>query len=46
MHSDDCKKRLEKAIKNDDILKVTLDMRDIRLNRMKDEEKRRRWTLR
>ena len=26
------------AIKNDDILKVRLDMRDIRFNRMKDEE--------
>ena len=38
MHSDDCRRRLEEAIKNDDILKVRLDMRDIRFNRMKDEE--------
>ena len=37
-HSDDCRRRLEEAIKNDDILKVRLDMRDIRFNRMKDEE--------
>ena len=37
MHSDDCRRRLEEAIKNDDILKVSLDTRDIRFNRMKDE---------
>ena len=38
MHSDDCRRRFEEAIKNDDILKVRLDMRDIRFNRMKNEE--------
>merc|ERR1712086_474798 len=32
-HSDGCRKRLEEAIKNDDVLKVRLDMRDIRLNK-------------
>merc|ERR1712086_782235 len=32
-HSDECRKRLEEAIKNDDVLKVRLDMRDIRLNK-------------
>ena len=31
-------RRLEEAIKNDDILKVRLDMSDIRFNQMKDEE--------
>jgi len=32
-HSDGCRKRLEEAIKNDDVLKVRLDMRDIRMNK-------------
>merc|ERR1712086_1026255 len=32
-HSDECRKRLEEAIKNDDVPKVRLDMRDIRLNK-------------
>ena len=30
MHPDDCRRRLEEAIKNDDILKVRLDVKDIR----------------
>ena len=36
MHSDECRRRLEEAIKNDDILKVRLDMRDIRFGLKED----------
>ena len=33
VHSEECRKRLETAIREDDVLRTRLDMRDIRLNR-------------
>ena len=35
-HSDGCRKRLEEAIKNDDVLKVRLDMRDTRFGKKEE----------
>ena len=38
-HSDECRERLEEEIKNDDVLKVRLDMRDIRFDNNVEEDK-------
>ena len=32
-HTDDCRQRLEQLIRDDEVLRVSLDMRDVRLNR-------------
>ena len=37
-HSDDCRARIEKQIREDEVLKVRLDMRDIRLNKDDKEQ--------
>ena len=38
-HTDDCRQRLEQLIRDDEVLKVRLDMRDVRLNRDAECEK-------
>ena len=41
-HTDDCRQRLEQLIRDDQVLSVRLDMRDVRLNRDAEREKRKR----
>lgn len=38
-HSDDCRSRMETLIREDEVLKVRLDMRDIRLDRGVDGQR-------
>ena len=38
-HTDDCRRRLEQLIRDDEVLRVRLDMRDVRLNRDAECEK-------
>ena len=38
-HTDDCRQRLEQLIRDDEVLRVRLDMRDVRLNRDAEYEK-------
>ena len=38
-HTDDCRQRLEQSIRDDEVLRVRLDMRDVRLNRDAECEK-------
>ena len=41
-HTDDCRQRLEQLIRDDEVLRVRLDMRDVRLNRDAGCEKHKR----
>ena len=41
-HTDDCRHRLEQLIRDDEVLRVRLDMRDVRLNRDAECEKHKR----
>ena len=41
-HTDDCRQRLEQLIRDDEVLRVRLDMRDVRLNRDAECEKHKR----
>ena len=41
-HTDDCRQRLEQLIRDDEVLRVRLDMRDVRLNRDDESEKHKR----
>ena len=41
-HADDCRQRLEQLIRDDEVLRVRLDMRDVRLNRDSECEKHKR----
>ena len=44
-HTDDCRQRLEQLIRDDEVLRVRLDMRDVRLNRDAECEKHKRPEL-
>ena len=41
-HTDDCRQRLEQLIRDDEVLRVRLDMQDVRLNRDAEYEKQKR----
>ena len=40
--TDDCRRRLEQSIRDDEVLRVRLDLRDVRLNRDVECEKHKR----